>query len=82
MDAHWIWTSDGSGHDDIYCRLIKTHEPINCRPAADRYWSDYGDVQVFKTRNCVSKNTQNEGIEYQNYTKTRELCILKMMKLR
>lgn len=45
MDAHWIWTSDGAGHDDIYCRLVKTHEPINCRPAAERYWSDYSDVQ-------------------------------------
>ena len=46
MDAKWIWTSDADAHNDIYCRLVKKHEPINCRAAADRYWQDYGDVQA------------------------------------
>ena len=43
-DSEWIWTSDNEGHNDIYCRYVSTHEPINCRAAADRYWEDYGDV--------------------------------------
>lgn len=42
--ANWIWTADNEGHNDIYCRYVSTHEPINCRAAADRYWQDYGDV--------------------------------------
>ena len=41
MTARWIWTSDADAHNDIYCRLVKTHKPINCRAAADRYWQDY-----------------------------------------
>ena len=36
MDAHWIWTSDNAGHDDIFCRLVSDHKPVNCKDAADR----------------------------------------------
>ena len=40
----WIWTDDSTGHNDIYCRYVSDHQPINCKSAADRYWADYADV--------------------------------------
>jgi hypothetical protein len=45
-DAQWIWTSNNVLHDEIYCRLVVSHNPVNCRPAADRYWQDYSDVEA------------------------------------
>ena len=29
MDAHWIWTSDGAGHDDIYCISVRTEVVVS-----------------------------------------------------
>jgi hypothetical protein len=44
MDAHWIWTRDNEAHDDIFCRYVSDHKPVNCKDAADRYEQDYPDV--------------------------------------
>ena len=42
--AKWIWTSDNEGHDDIFCRMVSDHKPVNCRDAADRYEQDYPEI--------------------------------------
>ena len=35
-EAHWIWTSDGTGHNDDFCRLVSNHKPQDCSTAAHR----------------------------------------------
>eukprot|EP01052_Picozoa_sp_SAG31_P009319 SAG31_NODE_487_length_14980_cov_9.526376_12_plen_150_part_00 len=44
-DAHWIWTSDGTGHNDIFCRTVSAHVPQDCAVAARRYFSDYPEAR-------------------------------------
>eukprot|EP01050_Picozoa_sp_SAG11_P027518 SAG11_NODE_7003_length_1210_cov_1.990099_1_plen_153_part_10 len=36
-NAQWIWTSDGTGHNDIFCRTTSNHQPKDCAAAANRY---------------------------------------------
>jgi hypothetical protein len=42
--AQWIWTDDGENENEIFCRIVSSHQPTDCTPAADKYWQDYGDV--------------------------------------
>lgn len=40
-EAHWIWTQDSRGHDQIYCRYVSQHHHLDCPAAQARYWTDY-----------------------------------------
>ena len=43
-EAHWIWSADSDGHDEVRCRYETSHQAIECPAAQARYWQDYNDV--------------------------------------
>jgi len=43
-EAHWIWSADADGHDEVRCRYETSHTVLNCPAAQSRYWEDNNDV--------------------------------------
>jgi hypothetical protein len=39
-----MWTSDFDAHNDVFCRIVSDHKPMNCKDASDRYEQDYPEI--------------------------------------
>lgn len=42
--GQWMWTIDQTNHNDVFCRIVSKHQPVNCKDAADRYEQDYPEI--------------------------------------
>ena len=59
--AQWIWTSEATDHDDVYCRYESQHTFKNCKQAADRYLRDYPFVSEDEHSAWFHFNTWGKG---------------------
>ena len=71
-NAHWIWTADVEGHDDVYCRYESHHTFTNCNPAANRYLADYGDSM--NPRDSAAWDHFNDYGKFEGKVWHNELC--------
>ncbi len=60
-NANWIWTSEATDHDDVYCRYESMHTFKNCKQAADRYLHDYPFVSDDQHSAWYHFNTWGKG---------------------
>ena len=60
-NANWIWTSEATDHDDVYCRYESMHTFKNCRQAANRYLQDYPFVSDDEHSAWYHFNTWGKG---------------------
>jgi hypothetical protein len=42
--ARWIWTTNYSEVNHVFCRLESRHQSADCQQARTQYWNDYPDV--------------------------------------